>query len=167
MRSILAVLLENEAGALSRVVGLFAQRNYNIESLTVAPTEDPTLSRLTLTTSGDENKITQIRKQLDKLVEVVRVVDLCESPHVERELLLIKVSAQGEAREEVKRSADIFRGQIVDVTAQTYTIQLVGPSEKLDAFVRAFEDSSEDVTILEVVRTGVSGLGRGDQVLSL
>ena len=167
MRSSLAVLLENEAGALSRVVGLFAQRNYNIESLTVAPTEDPTLSRLTLTTSGDENKITQIRKQLDKLVEVVRVVDLCESPHVERELLLIKVSAQGEAREEVKRSADIFRGQIVDVTAQTYTIQLVGPSEKLDAFVKAVEDSSEDVTILEVVRTGVSGLGRGDQVLSL
>jgi acetolactate synthase-1/3 small subunit len=160
-------LLENEAGALSRVVGLFAQRNYNIESLTVAPTEDPTLSRLTLTTSGDENKITQIRKQLDKLVEVVRVVDLCESPHVERELLLIKVSAQGEAREEVKRSADIFRGQIVDVTAQTYTIQLVGPSKKLDAFVNAVEDSSEDVTILEVVRTGVSGLGRGDQVLSL
>ena len=167
MRSILAVLLENEAGALSRVVGLFAQRNYNIESLTVAPTEDPTLSRLTLTTSGDENKITQIRKQLDKLVEVVRVVDLCESPHVERELLLIKVSAQGEAREEVKRSADIFRGQIVDVTAQTYTIQLVGPSEKLDAFVKAAKDVSENVTILEVVRTGVSGLGRGDQVLSL
>ena len=167
MRSILAVLLENEAGALSRVVGLFAQRNYNIESLTVAPTEDQTLSRLTLTTRGDENKITQICKQLDKLVEVVRVVDLCESPHVERELLLIKVSAQGEAREEVKRSADIFRGQIVDVTAQTYTIQLVGPSEKLDAFVKAVEDSSEDVTILEVVRTGISGLGRGDQVLSL
>ena len=167
MRSILAVLLENEAGALSRVVGLFAQRNYNIESLSVAPTEDPTLSRLTLTTSGDENKITQIRKQLDKLVEVVRVVDLCESPYVERELLLIKVSAQGEAREEVKRSADIFRGQIVDVTAQTYTIQLVGPSEKLDAFVKAVEDVSEDVTILELVRTGVSGLGRGDQVLSL
>ena len=167
MRSILAVLLENEAGALSRVVGLFAQRNYNIESLSVAPTEDPTLSRLTLTTSGDENKISQIRKQLDKLVEVVRVVDLCESPYVERELLLIKVSAQGEAREEVKRSADIFRGQIVDVTAQTYTIQLVGPSEKLDAFVKAVENSSEDVTILEVVRTGVSGLGRGDRVLSL
>ena len=167
MRSILAVLLENEAGALSRVVGLFAQRNYNIESLSVAPTEDPTLSRLTLTTSGDENKISQIRKQLDKLVEVVRVVDLCESSYVERELLLIKVSAQGEAREEVKRSADIFRGQIVDVTAQTYTIQLVGPSEKLDAFVKAVEDISEDLTILEVVRTGVSGLGRGDQVLSL
>ena len=167
MRSILAVLLENEPGALSRVVGLFAQRNYNIESLTVAPTEDPTLSRLTLTTSGDVNKISQIRKQLDKLVEVVRVVDLCESPHVERELLLIKVRAQGDARQEVKRSADIFRGQIVDVTAQTYTIQLVGPSAKLDAFVKAVEDCGVDATILEVVRTGVSGLGRGDQVLSL
>lgn len=167
MRSILAVLLENEPGALSRVVGLFAQRNYNIESLTVAPTEDPTLSRLTLTTSGDANKISQIRKQLDKLVEVVRVVDLCESPHVERELLLIKVRAQGDARQEVKRSADIFRGQIVDVTAQTYTIQLVGPSAKLDAFVKVVGDSGVDATILEVVRTGVSGLGRGDQVLSL
>ncbi len=167
MRSILAVMLENEPGALSRVVGLFAQRNYNIESLTVAPTEDPTLSRLTLTTSGDANKISQIRKQLDKLVEVVRVVDLCESPHVERELLLIKVRAQGDARQEVKRSADIFRGQIVDVTAQTYTIQLVGPSAKLDAFVQAVEDSGVDATILEVVRTGVSGLGRGDQVLTL
>ena len=167
MRSILAVLLENEPGALSRVVGLFAQRNYNIESLTVAPTEDPTLSRLTLTTSGDANKISQIRKQLDKLVEVVRVLDLCESAHVERELLLIKVRARGDARQEVKRSADIFRGQIVDVTAQTYTIQLVGPSAKLDAFVKAIEDSSVDATILEVVRTGVSGLGRGDQVLSL
>ena len=144
MKSILAVLLENEAGALSRVVGLFAQRNYNIESLTVAPTEDPTLSRLTLTTSGDENKITQIRKQLDKLVEVVRVVDLCESPHVERELLLIKVSAQGEARGRSEALGRYLRGQIVDVTAQTYTIQLVGPSEKLDAFVKAVEDSIED-----------------------
>ena len=166
MRSILAVLLENEAGALSRVVGLFAQRNYNIESLTVAPTEDSTLS-LNADPSGDQQTITQIMKQLDKLVEVVRVVDLCEGEHVERELLLIKVRAEGAARAEIKRSADIFRGQIVDVTAQTYTIQLVGPSEKLDAFVKAVEDSIEDVTILEVVRTGVSGLGRGDQVLSL
>jgi|TARA_A200000159_G_scaffold139288_1_gene140737 acetolactate synthase-1/3 small subunit len=167
VRSILAVLLENEAGALSRVVGLFAQRNYNIESLTVAPTEDPTLSRLTLTTSGDQQTITQIMKQLDKLVEVVRVVDLCEGDHVERELLLIKVRAEGAARAEIKRSADIFRGQIVDVTAQTYTIQLVGPSDKLDAFVRAIDDSGVNATILEVARSGVSGVGRGDQVLAL
>ena len=171
MRSILAVLLENEAGALSRVVGLFAQRNYNIESLTVAPTEDSTLSRLTLTTSGDQQTITQImkqiRKQLDKLVEVVRVVDLCEGEHVERELLLIKVRAEGAARAEIKRSADIFRGQIVDVTAQTYTIQLVGPSDKLDAFICAIDDSGVNATILEVARSGVSGVGRGDQVLAL
>ena len=157
MRHILSVLLENEAGALSRVVGLFAQRNYNIESLAVAPTEDRTLSRLTLTTRGDDSKIQQIIKQLDKLVEVVRVENLCDGDYLERELLLIKVRAEGEARQEVKRTADIFRGQIIDVTAETYTIQLVGPSNKLDAFIRAIDD----VSILEVVRSGVSGISRG------
>ena len=157
MRHILSVLLENEAGALSRVVGLFAQRNYNIESLAVAPTEDTTLSRLTLTTSGDDSKIQQIIKQLNKLIEVVRVENLCDGDYVERELLLIKVRAEGEARQEVKRTADIFRGQIIDVTADTYTIQLVGPSNKLDAFIRAIDD----VSILEVVRSGVSGISRG------
>ena len=151
--------LENEAGALSRVVGLFAQRNYNIESLAVAPTEDTTLSRLTLTTRGDDSKIQQIIKQLNKLVEVVRVEDLCDSDYVERELLLIKVRAEGEARQEVKRTADIFRGQIIDVTVDTYTIQLVGPSNKLDAFIRAIDD----VSIVEVVRSGVSGISRGGQ----
>ena len=157
MRHILSVLLENEAGALSRVVGLFAQRNYNIESLAVAPTEDTTLSRLTLTTRGDDSKIQQIIKQLNKLVEVVRVENLCDGDYLERELLLIKVRAEGEARQEVKRTADIFRGQIIDVTAETYTIQLVGPSNKLDAFIRAIDD----VGILEVVRSGVSGISRG------
>ena len=157
MRYILSVLLENEAGALSRVVGLFAQRNYNIESLAVAPTEDTTLSRLTLTTSGDDSKIQQIIKQLDKLIEVVRVENLSDGDYVERELLLIKVRAEGEARQEVKRTADIFRGQMIDVTADTYTIQLVGPSNKLDAFIRAIDD----ISILEVVRSGVSGISRG------
>ena len=157
MRHILSVLLENEAGALSRVVGLFAQRNYNIESLAVAPTEDTTLSRLTLTTRGDDSKIQQIIKQLNKLVEVVRVENLCDGDYLEREMLLIKVRAEGEARQEVKRTADIFRGQIIDVTAETYTIQLVGPSNKLDAFIRAIDDLS----ILEVVRSGVSGISRG------
>ena len=157
MRHILSVLLENEAGALSRVVGLFAQRNYNIESLAVAPTEDTTLSRLTLTTRGDDSKIQQIIKQLNKLVEVVRVENLCDGDYLERELLLIKVRAEGEARQEVKRTADIFRGQIIDVTAETYTSQLVGPSNKLDAFIRAIDD----VSILEVVRSGVSGISRG------
>ena len=157
MRHILSILLENEAGALSRVVGLFAQRNYNIESLAVAPTEDTTLSRLTLTTRGDDGKIQQIIKQLNKLIEVVSVEDLCDGDYVERELLLIKVRAEGDARQEVKRTADIFRGQIVDVMADTYTIQLVGPSNKLDAFIRAIDD----VSIVEVVRSGVSGISRG------
>lgn len=166
MRAILAVLLENEAGALSRVVGLFAQRNYNIETLTVAPTEDHTLSRLTLTTSGDQDRITQIIKHLDRLIEVVSVINLCAEEHVERELLLVKVRAVGDARQEVKRSADVFRGQIVDVTSDTYTVQLVGPSQKLDAFISAIGDNGEEATILEVVRSGVSGMGRGNRVLS-
>ena len=166
MRAILAVLLENEAGALSRVVGLFAQRNYNIETLTVAPTEDHTLSRLTLTTSGDQDRITQIIKHLDRLVEVVSVINLCAEEHVERELLLVKVRAVGDARQEVKRSADVFRGQIVDVSSDTYTVQLVGPSQKLDAFISAIGDNGEEATILEVVRSGVSGMGRGNRVLS-
>tara|TARA_B110000483_G_C18138585_1_gene520493 strand:- start:705 stop:1208 length:504 start_codon:yes stop_codon:yes gene_type:complete len=167
VRAILAVLLENEAGALSRVVGLFAQRNYNIETLTVAPTEDLTLSRLTLTTTGDQDRITQIIKQLDKLVEVISVMNLCSADHVERELLLVKVRAVGEARQEVKRSADVFRGQIVDVTSDTYTVQLIGPSNKLDAFISAIGDNDADATILEVVRSGVSGIGRGNHTLSV
>ena len=163
MRRIIAVLLENEAGALSRVVGLFAQRNYNIESLTVAPTEDRTLSRLTLTTEGDDSKIEQITKHLHKLIEVVKVSDLTEGDHVERELMLVKVRAEGAARAELKRTADIFRGQIIDVAATSYTVQLTGPSEKCDAFIRAIGES----TILEVVRSGVSGIGRGEKILRL
>ena len=162
MRRIIAVLLENEAGALSRVVGLFAQRNYNIDSLSVAPTEDPTLSRLTLTTVGDDSKIEQIIKHLYKVIEVVKVVDLSESDHVERELMLVKVRASGTDRSEVKRTCDIFRGQIIDVAPDAYTIQLSGPSEKLDAFIRAIDRS----LVMEVARTGVSGVSRGDQVLS-
>ena len=162
MRRIISVLLENEAGALSRVVGLFAQRNYNIESLSVAPTEDQTLSRLTLTTYGDKGHSEQIIKQLIKLVEVVKVMDLCEADHVERELMLIKVRAVGDLRQEVKRTTDVFRGQIVDVSGETYTVQLVGPGEKLDAFVRAIGEAS----IIEVARSGVSGMGRGERVLT-
>ena len=162
MRRIISVLLENEAGALSRVVGLFAQRNYNIESLSVAPTEDQTLSRLTLTTYGDKRHSEQIIKQLNKLVEVVKVMDLCEADHVERELMLIKVRAVGDLRQEVKRTTDVFRGQIVDVSGETYTVQLVGPGEKLDAFVRAIGESS----IIEVARSGVSGMGRGERTLT-
>ena len=163
MRHIISVLIENEAGSLSRLVGLFSQRGYNIETLTVAPTDDATLSRLTLTTSGDDHKIEQVTKQLNKLVEVVKVVDLSEGEHIERELMLIKVKATGAIRAEIKRTADIFRGQIVDVTSSTYTIQLAGTSEKLDAFIEALSET----TILEVVRSGVSGIARGEKVLSI
>ena len=163
MRHIISVLVENEAGALSRLVGLFSQRGYNIETLNVAPTEDATLSRLTLTTYGDDHKIEQITKQLNKLVEVVKVVDLSEGAHIERELMLIKVKALGSARDEIKRTADIFRGQVVDVTPTTYTIQLAGTTEKLDGFIDALAEN----TILEVVRSGVSGIARGEKVLSV
>lgn len=163
MRRIISVLLENEPGALSRVVGLFSQRNYNIETLTVAPTEDNSLSRLTVTTTGSDKVIEQITKQLNKLVEVVKLVDLTEGAHIERELMLVKVKAAGSQRAEVKRSVDIFRGQIVDVSSSVYTIQLAGNSEKLDAFINAIAENG----VLEVVRSGVSGIARGEKVLSL
>ncbi len=163
MRRIISVLMENEPGALSRVVGLFSQRGYNIETLTVAPTEDETLSRLTVTTIGDDHKIEQITKNLNKLIDVVKLVDLTEGQHIERELMLIKVKATGAQRAEIKRCVDIFRAQIIDVTATVYTIQVTGTSDKLDAFVQSVGDAS----ILEVVRTGVSGIGRGEKVLSL
>lgn len=163
MRHIISILMENEAGALSRVVGLFSQRNFNIESLNVAPTDDPTLSRLTVTTVGDDRIIEQITKHLNKLIDVVKLVDLTEGNHIERELMLIKVKAVGAQRDEVKRTTDIFRGQIVDVTPSVYTVQLTGDSDKLDAFIQALGNN----TILEVVRTGVSGVARGEKVLSL
>ncbi|WP_337841562.1 acetolactate synthase small subunit [Rheinheimera sp.] len=164
MRHIISVLLENESGALARVVGLFAQRGYNIDSLTVAATEDPTMSRLTLVTRGDDKVIEQITKQLHKLIEVVKLMDLSEAAHIERELLMVKVRAtNNDQREEVKRSADIFRGQIIDVSPTTYTIQIVGTSEKLEAFIEALQG----VQILETVRTGVSGIARGERTLSL
>ena len=163
MRRIISILMENEPGALSRVVGLFSQRGYNIETLNVAPTEDATLSRLTLTTVGDDKTIEQITKNLNKLVDVVKLVDLSEGAHVERDLMLIKVRATGDHRNEVKRTTDIFRGQIVDVSPNVYTIQLTGTSDKLDSFVAAMGDAD----ILEVVRSGVAGIARGDKVLSL
>jgi acetolactate synthase-1/3 small subunit len=149
--------------ALSRVVGLFSQRNFNIETLNVAPTEDPSLSRLTVTTVGDDRVIEQITKHLNKLIDVVKLVDLTEGNHIERELMLVKVKALGAARDEVKRTVDIFRAQIVDVTPSLYTVQITGDASKLDAFLQAMAP----VGILEVARTGVSGIARGDKVLSL
>ena len=155
--------MENEAGALSRVSGLFSARGYNIESLTVAPTEDATMSRMTIVTSGSDEVIEQIYKQLNKLIEVFAVMDLSEGEHLERELMLVKVRAVGAAREEMKRMADIFRGSIIDVTDKTYTIQLTGTGNKLDSFLQAIDRS----LILETVRTGASGIGRGDRILKL
>ena len=161
MRHIISLLMENEAGALSRVAGLFSARGYNIESLSVAPTEDPTLSRMTLVTVGSDEVIEQITKQLNKLIEIVKIVDLSEGDHIERELMLVKVRAIGNDREEVKRLADIFRGNIIDVTDKSYTIELTGTSSKLDAFLEAIERNM----ILETIRTGASGLGRGERIL--
>ena len=161
MRHIISILLENEPGALSRVAGLFSARGYNIESLTVAPTEDATLSRMTIVTSGSDDVIEQITKQLNKLIEAVKVVDLSDGAHIERELMLVKVRAAGKDREEMKRMAEIFRGRIIDVTDKSYTIELTGEGSKLDAFLQAVEPG----LILETVRTGASGIGRGERVL--
>mgnify|MGYP000060280667 CR=1 FL=1 len=157
MRHIISVLLENEAGALARVVGLFAARGYNIETLNVAPTEDPTLSRMTVVTIGSDDVIEQITKHLNRLIEVVKVVDLTDGYFVEREMMMIKIRAVGKEREEIKRTADIFRGRIIDVSDRAYTIELTGDKAKLDAFI----ESIDRTAILETVRSGGSGIGRG------
>jgi acetolactate synthase-1/3 small subunit len=163
MRHVISLLIENESGALSRVSGLFSARGYNIESLTVAPTEDPSLSRMTIVTSGSDDIVEQITKQLNKLVEVVKVVGISESAHIERELMLVKLRATGKDREEIKRTSDIFRGRIIDVTEVSYVIELTGPQTKLDSFLAAIDSS----LILETVRSGICGVGRGDRVLKI
>ena len=164
MRHIISLLMENESGALSRVSGLFSARGYNIESLSVAPTEDPSMSRMTIVTTGSNEIIEQITKQLNKLVDVVKLADITEGIHIERELMLIKVrTGDGESRSEMKRLTDIFRGRIIDVTESTYIIELTGTSEKLDAFIEAIKDEN----ILETVRSGVSGIARGEKSLRL
>jgi len=163
MRHIISILLENEAGSLARVVSLFAARGYNIETLNVAPTEDPTLSRMTIVTTGSDDVIEQITKHLNRLIEIVKIVDLTDGSYVEREMMLIKVRAVGKEREEIKRTADIFRGSIVDVSDRSYTIELTGDKAKLDAFI----DSLDRTAILETVRTGGSGIGRGERILKL
>jgi acetolactate synthase-1/3 small subunit len=161
MKHIISILIENEPGALSRVVGLFSARGYNIETLTVAPTEDRSLSRMTIVTSGSDDVIEQITKHLNRLIDVVKVVDLIETPYIERELMLIKVRAVGKEREEIKRMADIFRGRVIDVTDKSYTIELTGDGIKLDAFI----DALDSTAILETVRTGASGIARGERIL--
>ncbi|EGV29127.1 acetolactate synthase, small subunit [Thiorhodococcus drewsii AZ1] len=163
MRHIIAVLLENEAGALSRVAGLFSARGYNIESLTVAPTDDPTLSRMTLVTTGNDEIVEQIKKQLNKLIDTVKLLDLSEGPHIEREMMMVKVRAEREDREELKRLTDIFRAKIIDVTDTSYVIELTGASRKLDAFI----DTLPGGAIIEVVRSGPTGIARGEKGLVL
>ena len=148
---------------MSRVAGLFSARGYNIESLTVAPTEDPSLSRMTLVTRGTEEIIEQITKQLNKLIDVVKLMDMTEGPHIEREMMLVKVQAEGERRNELKRLSDIFRGRIIDVSEENYTIELTGAGEKLDAFLQALDRG----VIIEVVRSGVSGISRGNRALKI
>lgn len=150
--------MENESGALSRVAGLFSARAYNIESLTVAPTEDDSLSRMTLVTSGSDDIIEQITKQLNKLVDVVKLLDLSDNgPIIERELMLIKVRAEGPWREEIKRLSDIFRANIIDVTDTSYVIEMSGNENKMNAFI----DTIGNDHIVEVVRSGTLGIGRG------
>lgn len=163
MKHIISVLLENEPGALSRVVGLFSARGYNIESLTVAATEDLSLSRMTIVTHGSDDVIEQITKHLNRLIEVVKVVDLTDNPCIERELMLIKMRAVGKDREELARMAEIFRGRIIDVTERSYTIELTGDCDKLDSFIAAVDQAM----ILETVRTGASGVARGERVLKV
>lgn len=163
MRHIISILMENESGALSRVAGLFSARGYNIESLTVAPTEDPSLSRMTLVTRGSDDVIEQITKQLNKLIDVVKLIDLAESAHIERELMMIKIKTTEKTRAEVKSMTDIFRGRILDITPTTYVIEVTGPSEKLDAFIAANDPDS----IIEVVRSGATGISRGEKGLHL
>lgn len=163
MKHIISILIENEAGALSRVAGLFSARGYNIESLTVAVTEDPSLSRMTLVTRGSEDVIEQITKQLNKLIDVVKLIDLAESVHIERELMMVKIRTTGQSREEIRSMADIFRGKILDVTPTSYVVEMTGPSSKLDAFIADIAPDS----LIEVVRSGATGISRGEQGLHL
>jgi acetolactate synthase-1/3 small subunit len=163
MKHIVSLLMENEAGGLSRVAGLFSARGYNIESLTVAATEDPTMSRMTIVTSGSDEVIEQIIKQLNKLVDVIKVLDLNDGKYIERELMLVKVKSTAAYREEMKRMCDIFRGRIIDVADGSFTIELTGSGSKLDAFI----ESLDKTAILETVRTGASGIGRGDRILKI
>ena len=163
MRHILSILMENESGAMSRIVGLFSARDYHIDSLSVAATEDPTLSRMTIVTRGDADVLEQITKQLNKLIEVIKVIDLNDSRFVERELMLVKVRAVGKDRDEVLRLAEIYRGRVIDVTDKTYTVEVTGTSDKLDSFL----ETVGKTLILETVRTGAAGIGRGERMLRI
>lgn len=158
MRRILSVLLENESGALSRVIGLFSQRGYNIETITVAPTEDPSLSKMTIQTIGNEKSIEQIEKQLHKLIDVLRVIKIEQNSHIEREIMLLKIQKNNCTKDDIKHTTEVFRGQIVDITSTTYVIQLAGTTKKLDSFLKIIKNISE---IIEITRSGIIGISRG------
>ncbi|KGJ86569.1 acetolactate synthase small subunit [Colwellia psychrerythraea] len=165
MRRILAILMENEPGSLSRIVGLFSQRAFNIESLTVAPTDDNSLSRMTIATKGDDKVLEQIVKQVNKLIDVIKITDITDRKHIERELLLVKVGAMNDkTRTEVTRITEIFRGNIIDIGKQVYTVQLTGNAEKLNAFIDALQNETE---IIETARSGCVGMARGDKALRI
>jgi acetolactate synthase-1/3 small subunit len=159
MRHVITVLVENEFGVLTRIAGLFSARGYNIESLNVAPSSDPTMSRMTLVTRGDEHVIEQIKKQLNKLIPVIKTEDLTRQEHMEREMVLAKVRALDATRAEVLRMADVFRAKVVDVSEASYTLELTGKSKKIDAFLRMLEP----LGIIETTRTGPVGMRRGSQ----
>jgi acetolactate synthase-1/3 small subunit len=165
MRHIISVLLENESGALSRVSGLFSARGYNIESLTVAPTNDPTLSRMTIVTTGDERRIDQIEKQLNKLVDVVALQDITVNQHLEREVVLVKVSIadQSDGKTDLNRVVDAFNGSLIEVSSQVFIVEMSGSSEKVDELLKTLVN----ITILEIARSGATGLTSGENALML
>jgi len=163
MKHTIAILVENEFGVLTRIAGLFSARGYNIESLSVAPTLDSTVSRLTLVTRGDDAVIEQIQKQLNKLIPVIKVDDLTRRDHMERELMLVKVKATENGRAEVLRMAEVFRANVVDVSETSYSLEITGKAGKIDAFMRMLEPHG----ILEMVRTGPVGMRRGADSLTV
>ena len=155
--------MENEAGALSRVSGLFSARGYNIESLSLAPTEDLSLSRMTIVTSGSDEVIEQIIKQLNKLIDVVKVLDLHDGDHIERELVLVKVKANKQYRDEVQQLSNSYGGRIIDSSENILTIEFTGTSTELDNYLKSLNSAF----VVEIVRTGASGIGRGDRILKI
>ena len=160
-RHTFAVLVENHFGVLGRITGLFSARGFNIESLSVAETEDPSVSRITLVTAGDAMILEQVNKQLNRLIDVIKVTDLSEASHVDREMVLIKVNTEEFRRAEVFRIAEIFRAKIVDVTARTYVLEVTGDEGK----IRAVIDLLKPLGIKELVRTGKIAIGRGQEAL--
>lgn len=157
MQHTISILVTNRFGVLSRISGLFSGRGFNIESLNVAETNDPTVSRMTIVTRGDDKKIEQITKQLNKLVDIIKVVDLTEESYIDRELMLIKMNAETGSREEILRVVEIFRAKVVDVSANTYTIEITGDENKL----RGFMELIRPFGIKEIARSGKIALGRG------